>query len=605
MSLLRPDLADLPSYQRPPEPSGGARLHMNEPAEDWPKAAKEALLARLRNLPFHQYPERQPELTERLARRLGAPEGGLLLGPSSGALLDLVAMAGLSPGDTVAIPEPGFSLYPMLARRHGGRVRLVPQGTGFPLEPWFAALDCRQIWLTLPNNPTGAWLSPEELEPLLKTIAARPDPPLVVLDEAYAEFAPATHRLAVDRYPNLLLLRTFSKALASAAWRIGYLLGDPALVARLAALQLPYSLPSASLEALDVALDFAADFETAVRAVPERRDRLAAALADHQAAPMYQASPGYQAAPRYQAAPSAGNFLHLSPDPSSVLEGAGLKVRRLPGANAARVTVGAEADTALAASALGAALPAPAPRPRRRLLALDIDGVLIDAGRSFMDSVARALAELRPALPWSDGTFRAFKRLGGFNNDFRLTAGALALAERQGDVDLQPLLESAAGRGFPDLEPRMRELEPVAQVVVQKHYADTIHSERALVALEELRDTGWDLAVLTGRPPDELALAWQVLGFRLPAVCDSAPHLRKPEPAGLLQLADAFRAEDIVFAGDTVDDARCLGAAAALRPELRWRFAAIGPDRARFAAPGGLSFAGLRECLSVLTQELP
>jgi len=587
MSLLRPDLSDLPAYQRPPEPSAGIRLHMNEPANDWPEAAKDALLARLRDLPFHRYPERQGELTERLSRRLGVPEGGLLLGPSSGALLDLVAMAGVSAGEAVAIPDPGFSLYPMLVRRHGGRVRLVPQGTGFPLEPWFSALDCRQIWLTLPNNPTGAWITPEALEPLLAAIAARPDPPLVVLDEAYAEFAPATHRLAVDRYPNLVLLRTFSKALASAAWRIGYLIGDPALISKLTTLQLPYSLPAASLEALDVALDFAAEFEAAVRAVPERRDRLTAAL------------------PAHQAAPSAGNFLHLSPDPSNALEAAGMKVRRLPGTDAARVTLGTEAETARVASALGAALPPPATRPRRRLLILDIDGVLIDADRSFMEAVARALAELRPALPWSDEAFRAFKRLGGFNNDFRLTAGALALAEVFGDVDLQPRIEAATGLGFPKLESRIQALEPAAQAVVQKHYADTIRLERPLVTLEELRATGWDLAVLTGRPPEELELAWRVLGFRLPAVCDAAPHLRKPEPAGLLQLADAFRAEDILFAGDTVDDAKCLQAASALRPELVWRFVGVGPDRARFSTPADLQCASLRAFLSMLNQELP
>ncbi len=587
MPLLRPDLADLPAYQRPLEPPTGVRLHMNEPATDWPESARKALLARLHGLPFHQYPERQGELTERLRKRLGAPEGGVLLGPSSGALLDLVAMAGLSANETVAIPEPGFSLYPLLVRRHGGRVRLVPQGTGFPLEPWFAALDCRQLWLTLPNNPTGAWLSPEAVEPLLAAAAARPEPPLVVLDEAYAEFAPATHRLAVDRYPNVVLLRTFSKALASAAWRIGYLVGDPALVARLATLQLPYSLPSASLEALDVALDFAADFEAAVRAVPERRDRLAAALPEH------------------RAAPSAGNFLHLSPDPAAALEAAGLKVRRLPGANAARVTLGTEAATARVASALGATLPAPVLRSRRRLLALDIDGVLIDADRSFMEAVARALAELRPALPWSDASFRAFKRLGGYNNDFRLTAGALALAEACGDVDLRPIIEAALGRGFPHLEARIEALEPSAQIVVQKHYADTLRLERPLISLEELRATGWDLAVLTGRPPEELDLAWRVLGFQLPAVCDAGPHLRKPEPAGLLQLADAFRAEDILFVGDTVDDAVCLRAAAALRPELAWRFAAVGPDRARFAAPEDHLCASLRDLLPMLNQELP
>lgn len=587
MPLLRPDLSDLPSYQRPAEPPVGVRLHMNEAAGDWPEAARSALLARLASMSFHQYPERQGELTERLRKRLGAPEGGLLLGPSSGALLDLVAMAGLSPGEAVAIPDPGFSLYPLLVRRHGGVVRLVPQGTGFPLEPWFDALDCRQIWLTLPNNPTGAWLPPEAIEPLLAAIAARPDPPLVVLDEAYAEFARTTHRLAVDRYPNLLLLRTFSKALASAAWRLGYLLGDPALVSKLATLQLPYSLPSASLEALDVALDHAAAFDAAVRVIPERRERLAAAL------------------PVHRAAPSEANFLHLAPDPSDALEAVGLKVRRLPGAGAARVTVGSEADSARVAGVLGAKLSAPADRPKRRLLVLDIDGVLIDADRSFMEAVARALGELRPRLPWSDSAFRAFKRLGGFNNDFRLAAGALALAEAHGDADLLPLLEGAEGRGFPELETRIRSLEAGAQVVVQKHYADTIRMERPLATLPELEATGLELAVLTGRPPEELVLAWQVLGFRLPAVCDAAPHLRKPEPSGLLQLADAFRAEEVIFAGDTVDDAGCLRAAAALRPEVRWRFAALGPDRARFALPADLQSENLRALLPLLNEECP
>lgn len=583
MPLLRPDLSDLPAYQRPPEPTAGLRLHMNEAASDWPQPAREALLARLGVLPFHEYPERQAELTERLRQRLGAPAGGLLLGPSSGALLDLVAMAGLGAGETVAIPEPGFSLYPLLVRRHGGRVRAVPQGTGFPLEPWFAALDCRQLWLTLPNNPTGAWLTPATLEPLLAAAAAQPDPPLVVLDEAYAEFAPATHRLAVDRYPNLVLLRTFSKALASAAWRLGYLVGDPALVAQLAALQLPYSLPAASLEALDVALDFAAAFEPLVRAIPERRERLARALHCH------------------EAAPSAANFLHLTPDPAPALEAAGVKVRRLPGTDAARVTLGTEADTARVAAALGGTLPVPGPRPPRQLLVLDIDGVLIDADRSFMEAVARALADLRPALPWSDAAFRAFKRLGGFNNDFRLTAGALALAERVGDADLLPHLEAAAGLGFSALEARMQALEPQAQSAVQRHYTDTIQLERPLATLADLQVAGWDLAVLTGRPPEELVLAWRVLGFNLPAVCDAAPHLRKPQPAGLLQLADAFRAETILFVGDTVDDATCLRAAARLRPELSWRFAAVGPERCGFAGPEDIQCASLADLLPMLS----
>ncbi|HET8714652.1 MAG TPA: aminotransferase class I/II-fold pyridoxal phosphate-dependent enzyme, partial [Holophagaceae bacterium] len=568
---------------------GLARLHMNEAAADWPEAARAALLARLAELPFRQYPERQGELTERLRRRLGAPAGGLLLGPSSGALLDLVALAGLSPGDTVAAPDPGFSLYPLLVKRQGGRVRPVPVGDGFPLEPWFAALEAkpRQLWLTLPNNPTGAWLDPEALAPLLE--AAERAGVLVVLDEAYAEFAPRTHRLAPERFPNLLLLRTFSKAYACAAWRLGYLVGDPALVGKLAALQLPYSVPAPALEALDVALDFTADFEREIRATARRRDRLAAGLEDS----------GHT----YAAAPSAANFLLVRPDPSAVLRDGGQLARALPGTDAARVGLGDDATAEATAALLAGRLAELPPAAPRRLLVLDIDGVLIEAAESFQEAVRRALAELRPDLPWTPDHFTAFKRVGGFNNDFRLTAGALALSEGDAAADLLPRLRAAEGRGFPELEGRMRDLEPAARAVVQRHYAETVALERPLASREDLDLPGWDVAVLTGRPPEELDLAWRVLGFALPGLCDSAPHLRKPEPAGLLQLADAFRAEEILFVGDTRDDAASLRAAAVLRPELAWRFAAVGPDRERLDAD--LRRPTLRDLLTDLLKELP
>lgn len=585
MSLLRPDVQTLTPYTRPAGEAGEAlaRLHMNEAAADWPSEARAALMARLAALPFRQYPERQAQLTERLRLRVGAPEGGLLLGPSSGALLDLVALAGLEPGQVVAVPDPGFSLYPLLVARHRGRLMRVPVGKGFPLEPWMEALaaGARQLWLTLPNNPTGAWCSPGALEPLLEAAAARPEPPLIVLDEAYAEFAPATHRRAPERFQNVLLLRTFSKALACAGWRLGYLVGDPALVGRLAALQLPYSLTSASLEALDVALDFAGSFRAEIQATVERRDRLAAALSG----PM-------------EVLPSAANYLHLSPDPTHALRDAGLLPRSLPGKDAARLTVGDELLAQRAAAALGTALPSPRKGAPRRLLALDVDGVLLEVGRSFMEAVARALAELAPGLPWSDDRFLAFKRVGGFNNDFRLTAGALAAWE----AGLLEALPSREGLGFPELEARMEALEPRCKEVVQRHYANTMHLERPVVTRAELDATGWDLAVFTGRPPEEWDLAREVLGFDLPAISDAAPHLRKPRPEGLLQWADATQADLILFVGDTRDDARALADARVARPELAWRFAVVGPDRDRI--PADLSAPTLRDLLPRL-QELP
>ena len=232
------------------------------------------------------------------------------------------------------------------------------------------------------------------------------------------------------------------------------------------------------------------------------------------------------------------------------------------------------------------------------LLVLDVDGVMLDAERSFMEAVARALRELAPDLAWTDEHFRAFKRVGGFNNDFRLTAGALALHETGG----MDRLGAAAGVGFPALEGRIRELEPSCQRAVQRHYAETRRLEIPLVTLPELEATGLELAIYTGRPPEELTLAFQVLGFELPAVCDSEPRFRKPSPDGLLVLAERFGAGSVIFAGDTRDDGAALRAARDLRSEIQWTFAAIGPERERIAQPEDLRAETLRDLLPRLPQ---
>lgn len=236
------------------------------------------------------------------------------------------------------------------------------------------------------------------------------------------------------------------------------------------------------------------------------------------------------------------------------------------------------------------------PAKDRHLLVLDIDGVLIDPGRSFHEAVAAALADLAPGLRWTDDHYNAFKRIGGFNNDFRLAAGALALAETGGLGQL----DQADGAGFPHLEARMRALEPLCQTLVQKHYARTKRLERPLVGREDLDRFSGELAIFTGRPPEELTLAFQVLGFRLPALSDRAPHLRKPRPEGLLQLADAFKAGRVTFVGDTIDDATALRGARDLCPGVAWTFAAVGPDRDRITEPRDLRGANLKEVLTLL-----
>ena len=339
MPLFRKDLPSFPPnpLDAPPE---GERLHLNEAAEDWPEGAREELLARLRELPFRFYPESEGRVAAKLAARLGIEPASVLLTPSASVGLDLVAMAGLDPGDEVAVPEVGFALVPLILARHRARARKVPLGTGFPLGAWRAAAGVRQLWIPLPVNPTGAWISPAELSPLLREIEARPDPPLVLLDEAYSDFAPESHLRAPFERGNVLLLRSFSKGLCSAGWRLGALIGRPELIDGLRLVDNVFTIPTPALVALEVALEFAEDFAAIARRTADRRDRVRAELLRL----------------GFEVPESAGNFLFVAPDPAGRLAGSGLAIRSLGGLSAARVTIGSEVAMAKLVAALGGSL---------------------------------------------------------------------------------------------------------------------------------------------------------------------------------------------------------------------------------------------------------
>jgi histidinol-phosphate aminotransferase len=570
MIHIRKDLQDQSAaYTRPPEAKGPAyiRAHMNEMTGDWPAAQKGQFLRALETVNLGLYPETQASLTARIETQMGAPSGSVLLGPSSGALLDLLALAGLNPGDSVAIPDPGFSLYPLLVKRAHGVLVRVPVGTELPLGGFreAALAGARQLWITSPNNPTGAHVEPEVLEALCEELATQARPPLVVLDEAYVEFASATGRLLCDRFPFVVLLRTLSKALGSAGLRLGYLIGDPTLVQHLAALQLPYSIAAPSLCALELALATPEPFERLVKETIERRDRLAQALQ-----------------PKARLARSAANFLHITPERTSDLLAKGVLARALPGTPSLRVSLSDERTAVAIANVYEATLPPPQKLPARALLVLDVDGVLIEAEASFRTAVARALAELQPSLPWNDSLFRTMKRVSGMNNDFRLAAALLHLwLQRTEDGGARftalcngtaPVLTETERRAIADAEAE------VAACVAQ-HYAQTQAMEQPLITATALTAI-WDTcAIYTGRNADEFTLATRTLGFSFPAVVDRGAHVRKPAPGGLLQLRDRFRADAIMFVGDTRDDLGALLAARSALPHVRFAFCAVGPAR--------------------------
>lgn len=246
-SLARPEIVAMKPYSsaRKEAPDTGILLNANE--------APEALLvddpatARL-----NRYPDPQPAaLVRRLAALYGVAENRVLATRGSDEGIDLLTRVFCRAGqDAILHCPPTFGMYRIAAQAQGAAVVDVPRRAeaGFALDAGalLAAFEAdpriRLVFLTSPNNPTGDLVPVEILERLLERARGRA---LVVLDEAYSEFCDQPSACAlIDRHPHLVVLRTLSKAWASAGLRCGAVLARPELLDLLRRVIAPYPLPS-------------------------------------------------------------------------------------------------------------------------------------------------------------------------------------------------------------------------------------------------------------------------------------------------------------------------------------------------------------------------
>lgn len=177
---------------------------------------------------LHRYLDRSSaELRSELAHRHGVAEGRLVVGDGVAQLISEAAAALLEPDDELITPWPSYALYPVVARHARGVA--VPV-TGFSVDGILEAVNgrTRLVALCNPNDPTGELLGVDELARLLEAL---PERTVVLLDEALRDFAdaePLDATLALlERFPRLLIFRTFSKAWGLAGLRCGYALGGP------------------------------------------------------------------------------------------------------------------------------------------------------------------------------------------------------------------------------------------------------------------------------------------------------------------------------------------------------------------------------------------
>jgi histidinol-phosphate aminotransferase len=297
LDLATPGVRGLKPYQ-PGKPiselereygvSGIVKLASNEnPLGPSPQAV-EAITAALGDLGL--YPDANGfDLKARLARRHGVGPECITLGNGSNDVLVLLAEAFLRPDLAAVFSQYAFAVYPIATQAAGAESRIAPAiapdlpgAYGHDLDAMVGLLDdrTRLVFIANPNNPTGTWIAAERLESFVSSV---PDNALVIVDEAYAEYLddPAYPDTVswLDRYPNLVVTRTFSKAFGLAGLRVGYAVSHPDVADLLNRVRQPFNVGTLGQVAALAALDDEAHLARSVAMNSGQRERLTAACA--------------------------------------------------------------------------------------------------------------------------------------------------------------------------------------------------------------------------------------------------------------------------------------------------------------------------------------
>jgi histidinol-phosphate aminotransferase len=281
---IRPEIAVLPAYKQGKQAAADAfKLSSNENPEPPLPGVIEAVQAQTA---YNRYPDASA-LAVRLvlAERFGVTPDEVHVAPGSVAILHELAKATSGPGDEIVYAWRSFEAYPGIVTVAGATSVQVPNRAdgGHDLDAMAAAITERtsMVIVCTPNNPTGSIVTRAAFESFMATVPAHV---LVVLDEAYAEFVTdpdAVHgEPLIGTHPNLVVLRTFSKAYGLAGLRIGYAIGPVRVLDAARAVAIPLSVTAQAQTAAITSLGLEDELFARVAEIAERRDRVRAVLVE-------------------------------------------------------------------------------------------------------------------------------------------------------------------------------------------------------------------------------------------------------------------------------------------------------------------------------------
>lgn len=348
LELVREDIKALSAY-KVQEAGKLVKLDAMENPFELPGIIRQDWLKKLASLAVNRYPDpKAMKLKEKLSSFLGLTEDhDILFGNGSDELIQILMMALAKTNASVMSVEPSFVMYRMIARFCGVNYIGIDLKEDFSLD--FDALKSAitsespaLLFLAQPNNPTGNLFSPDEIEQLIALSKG-----WVVIDEAYTAFADYDGQYLLDKFENVLILRTFSKAGLAGA-RLGYLLGRTEMLAELDKVRMPYNINSLTQALMESVLDHYQALQEQSKALVELRKALFESLVQLENVRVYA---------------SEANFIliallaHDARTVAEQLRQSGVLIKVLDGAhpllsNCLRITVGSKDENRMLLSAL-------------------------------------------------------------------------------------------------------------------------------------------------------------------------------------------------------------------------------------------------------------
>jgi histidinol-phosphate aminotransferase len=291
--VIKPEVRGLSAYTLK-HFDADVKLDQNENPYELPADLKREVLDRMLHRPWGRYPEFVPAAMIRtLAKFTGWHEEGILVGNGSNELIQASLTVTLGPGRRLAIPQPTFTLYKLMATALQAQVNelfLNSEHFVFDVDKLIDASKTSDVLVVCtPNNPTGNLLERDALIAILKNAKG-----LVLVDEAYHEFSGQTAFPLLSEYRNLVVLRTFSKAMAMAGLRFGYMMAHPEVTREINKAKLPYNVNIFTLAAAEIVIERHSVLNRGITSLIQERERVFAEL---------------QKRPAISAFPSKANFI--------------------------------------------------------------------------------------------------------------------------------------------------------------------------------------------------------------------------------------------------------------------------------------------------------